>query len=151
MDVADWESQREVFQDAINTLGKIDYVFPIAGITEHKWLPNNPDPDGVFHEPNLSVIDVDIKGVLHSVALAVQHFRHERSEGRNVRAKSVSHSATGALYMPSIQESRRFDRRIRARYRMLIAACISHNSGLGMRVLCVSFPTSLYGGKAVSS
>ncbi|CAK7235176.1 hypothetical protein SBRCBS47491_009202 [Sporothrix bragantina] len=36
----DWDSQCLGFQEAIKQLGRIDYVFAVAGINEQPWLPN---------------------------------------------------------------------------------------------------------------
>lgn len=44
VDMTDWESQRKGFENAVAKFGgRIDYVYPIAGINERPWLPNKPD------------------------------------------------------------------------------------------------------------
>ncbi|CAA9963352.1 FabG Dehydrogenase [Pyrenophora teres f. maculata] len=81
-DTTSWEFQLSSFQQALKALGgRIDCVFPIAGISERKWLPlpsetNAMKPDE-FAKPNLSVIDVDLTAVLYTVSLAVQQFRRQ--------------------------------------------------------------------------
>lgn len=71
------------FQAALTAFdGRIDFVAPIAGIGEKKWLPTfeqmgQVGSDGAFTKPDLSVIDVDLTGVLYTVALAVQQFRRQ--------------------------------------------------------------------------
>jgi NAD(P)-dependent dehydrogenase (short-subunit alcohol dehydrogenase family) len=84
-DTASWDSQLAAFQAALQALGgRIDFVAPIAGIGEKKWLPTFEDistsssgPSAEFVRPNLSVIDVDLTGVLYTIALAIQQFRRQ--------------------------------------------------------------------------
>lgn len=81
--IASWDSQVSAFQTALKVLGgRIDFVAPIAGIGEKPWLPTfeqlcRVGPDGDFAKPNLSVIDVDLTGVLYTIALAVQQFHRQ--------------------------------------------------------------------------
>lgn len=84
-DTSSWDSQVAAFQTAINWRssggGRIDFVAPIAGIGERQWLPFPEVTSGenphTFAKPDLSVIDVDLTGVLYTVAIAVQHFRRQ--------------------------------------------------------------------------
>ncbi|RSL40969.1 hypothetical protein CEP53_013046 [Fusarium sp. AF-6] len=39
VNVADWESQVKGFTQAVSQFGRIDYVYPIAGIGENSWIP----------------------------------------------------------------------------------------------------------------
>jgi NAD(P)-dependent dehydrogenase (short-subunit alcohol dehydrogenase family) len=86
-DTSSWDSQVAAFRTAIDwrssESGRIDFVAPIAGIGERQWLPfpevsSREDPQ-TFTKPDISVIDVDLTGVLYTVALAVQHFRRQTS------------------------------------------------------------------------
>lgn len=56
-------------------------MFPIAGIGERKWLPFPSESREMaadqFEKPDLGVVDVDLTGVLYTVALAVQQFRRQ--------------------------------------------------------------------------
>jgi NAD(P)-dependent dehydrogenase (short-subunit alcohol dehydrogenase family) len=54
VDVADWEQQVRAFDAAIAAFGRIDYVYPIAGIGEKRWLPSTINPSG-WEKPDLSV------------------------------------------------------------------------------------------------
>jgi NAD(P)-dependent dehydrogenase (short-subunit alcohol dehydrogenase family) len=75
VDVAEWESQLRAFKTAVQAFsGRIDYVFPIAGIGERRSFPNKPKADD-FEKPDISVIEIDEIGVIYTVSLAVQHFR----------------------------------------------------------------------------
>jgi NAD(P)-dependent dehydrogenase (short-subunit alcohol dehydrogenase family) len=88
VDVSDWESQRKGFEVAIEELGRINYVFPIAGIPELSWLPNRPNATE-FEKPNLSVIDINLTGALYTSALAFQHFRRQQPSKYGYRGKST--------------------------------------------------------------
>jgi NAD(P)-dependent dehydrogenase (short-subunit alcohol dehydrogenase family) len=82
-DTTSWDSQLSAFQAALKVLGgRIDFVAPIAGIGEKKWLPSfeemgRREPGEDFVKPDLGVIDVDLTGVLYTIALAVQQFRRQ--------------------------------------------------------------------------
>ncbi|CAG8221545.1 unnamed protein product [Penicillium salamii] len=82
-DVTKWEEQVRLFQDAVafSETGKISHVIANAGI--HR-------PDDVFlysgdheepKEPDLSVIDVNIKGTLYTAKLAAHHFIRQNGAG----------------------------------------------------------------------
>lgn len=72
--------------------GRIDYVFPVAGIGEKAWLPFAEDEEGKgkdadFVKPNLQALEVDLTGVLYTVALAVQQFRRQEKDAQGWRGK----------------------------------------------------------------
>lgn len=101
VDASDWESQRKAFEEAIDKLGRINYVFAVAGIPESSWLPNRPNATA-FEKPNLSVWDVNGTGPLYTSALALQHFRRLEPGQNGYRGKSkLSCSAgTSSLFDP---------------------------------------------------
>ncbi|KAF9891527.1 hypothetical protein FE257_003994 [Aspergillus nanangensis] len=102
VDVADWESQRRGFEDAIDKLGRINYVFAVAGIPELSWLPNRPNATE-FEKPNLSVFDVNGTGPLYTSALAIQHFRRQKRDNHGYRGKIVAvASGCSFYYIPSL-------------------------------------------------
>ena len=104
MDVTDWNSQakasihpwlfppssgsdwQKVFSQVVHDFGRIDYVYPIAGIGERRWLPHDPNATG-FELPDLSVLDVDLKGLFYTVGLAIQQFRKQEPKN-GFRGKS---------------------------------------------------------------
>lgn len=86
VDAADWNSQVKAFSQAVADFGRIDYVYPIAGIGERRWIPNDPAASG-FERPDLSAIDVDLTGVLYTVGLAVQQFRRQEPGKHGFRGK----------------------------------------------------------------
>jgi NAD(P)-dependent dehydrogenase (short-subunit alcohol dehydrogenase family) len=87
VDAANWNSQAKAFSQAVAEFGRIDYVYPIAGIGERPWIPNDPNGTG-FVMPDLSAIDVDLTGVLYTVGLAVQQFRRQEPGQNGFRGKS---------------------------------------------------------------
>ena len=85
--VTDWDSQKNAFEKAVKQLGRIDYVFPIAGIGERKAIKNDPTATE-FEKPDLTVIDVDLNGVLYTIYLAIQQFRHQDKDETGYRGRS---------------------------------------------------------------
>ena len=76
------------FEKAIEVFdGRIDYVFPIAGIAERRSFPNRPNSTG-FEKPDLSVLEVDEVGVIYTAWLGVQHFRRREKNQYGFKGKS---------------------------------------------------------------
>lgn len=89
--VTDWDSQKAAFEKAIKELGgRIDYVFPIAGIGERKAIKNDPTATE-FEKPDLTVLDVDLNGVLYTTFLGIQQFRHQDKDNTGYRGRSASY------------------------------------------------------------
>ncbi|GAB7351599.1 hypothetical protein MBLNU459_g2220t1 [Dothideomycetes sp. NU459] len=86
VDVCSWESQLSAFKKAVKLAGRLDYVFPIAGIGEKQYIPNDPAAED-FAKPNLAVLDADLNGVLYTVALAIQQFRRQDKDADGFRGK----------------------------------------------------------------
>jgi len=102
VDVVNWNSQAKAFSQAVADFGRIDYVYPIAGIGERAWIPNDPGRSG-FEMPDLSVIDVDLTGVLYTVGLAVQQFRKQEPGKHGFRGKiGCVASICGIYCVPTI-------------------------------------------------
>lgn len=53
VNVADWDEQVRAFDKAIEAFGRIDYVYPIAGIGERPGVKNDPSTN--WQKPNLAV------------------------------------------------------------------------------------------------
>lgn len=107
VDVSNWESQRQTFSQAIEDLGRIDFVFPIAGIGENKsWMPND-DNLAEFSKPDLTVIDVNLNGVLYTSSLAIQQMRKQNKDGLGFRGKSTSSMMSGSQPEPRWRVCRR--------------------------------------------
>lgn len=54
VNASDWNQLVQAFDQAITAFGRIDLVYPIAGIGERKWLSNNPNSNS-WEKPDLSV------------------------------------------------------------------------------------------------
>lgn len=67
-DVNDWKSQCHLFEHAFQTFGSIDYVCANAGIPERgPWIFEDIlDSSGELQEPDLRIIDINLKGVILS-------------------------------------------------------------------------------------
>lgn len=87
MDVASWDSQLEGFKSVVADARRIDWVFPVAGVTERSWIRNDPHSRD-FIKPDLTTLDVDLYGVLHTASLAIQQFRRQERDRDGVRGKS---------------------------------------------------------------
>jgi len=110
-DTSSWDSQVAAFRRAIywraSGGGRVDLVAPIAGIGERQWIPF-PDASSAekaqeFTKPDLTCLDVDLTGVLYTVALAVQHFRRQtRSEDGLLGRIALVASVCGLYCVPSL-------------------------------------------------
>jgi hypothetical protein len=95
VNVADWDSQRLAFEKCLGVFnGRLDYVFPIAGIGERRSFPNRPNSSG-FEKPDLSVIEVDEIGVIYTAWLGVQHFRRQKKNPYGWKGKSMCMESMG--------------------------------------------------------
>jgi NAD(P)-dependent dehydrogenase (short-subunit alcohol dehydrogenase family) len=84
---ANWDSQANAFSQAVAEFGRIDYVYPVAGIGERRWLPPNGDATG-FQKPDLGCIEIDLTGLLYTISLAVQQFRRQEVGLNGFKGKS---------------------------------------------------------------
>lgn len=91
VDVSDWDSQKAAFKQALEKFGRIDYVLPIAGVGENRWTPTvaETEASNEFGRPNLSVIDINVTGILYTVSLAVQQFRRQTPNVHGFRGKGI--------------------------------------------------------------
>lgn len=94
VDVADWDSQKTAFKQAVEKFGRIDYVLPIAGVGENRWTPTAAETlsSDEFGKPNLAVIDINVSGMLYTVSLAVQQFRRQSLNAHGFRGKGIYHA-----------------------------------------------------------
>ncbi len=86
IDVADWESQKKGFEAGVKAFERINYVFPVAGITERPWIPFKPSAEA-FVKPDMAVLDVNATGALYTCALAIQHFQGQTPDKSGYRGK----------------------------------------------------------------
>ena len=110
-DTTSWEAQLAAFQEAIDWRasdgGRINFVAPVAGIGERQWIPfpevTTASDSWDFTKPDLSILNVDLTGVLYTMALAVQHFRRQkRSEDGLLGRIGIVASVCGLYCVPSL-------------------------------------------------
>jgi NAD(P)-dependent dehydrogenase (short-subunit alcohol dehydrogenase family) len=93
-DVSNWDDLTSAFAKALNTFDRIDYVFPVAGITERQVVPKPSEQKDVrkegFVKPDLTVIDVNLNAMINLILIAIQAFRGQevRQELGGMRGKS---------------------------------------------------------------
>lgn len=94
-DVREWQALRAVF-DAV---GRVDYVFANAGITESDgvdFFADSMDDAGKLAEPEWkSIFEVNVFGVLNTVKLAVSSMRKHK-----VAAGSIVITTSATAYAP---------------------------------------------------
>lgn len=86
--VTDWDSQVAAFQKAVDEFGRIDYVYPIAGVGERKTVKNDPKATKGFEKPDLTTLDVDLTGVLFTAYLGIQQMRRQEKDESGFRGRS---------------------------------------------------------------
>ncbi|KAF2104184.1 glucose 1-dehydrogenase [Rhizodiscina lignyota] len=101
VDAADWDSQVQAFDKAVTEFGRIDYVLPVAGIGERRWLKK--DQTEKWTKPDLTVIDVNLTGLIYTVALAIQQFRRQEPNDFGFRGKIMAVASVCGFYaIPTI-------------------------------------------------
>ncbi|KAJ4389503.1 hypothetical protein N0V93_006973 [Gnomoniopsis smithogilvyi] len=101
VDVSNWESQRQAFTKAVEDLGRIDLVFPIAGIGENRsWLPKDPHSTE-FTKPDLTIIDVNLTGFLYTSSIAIQQMRKQAVDEYGFRGKILAAASICGFYCAS--------------------------------------------------
>lgn len=104
-DVTSWDSLYQAFKSTTEAFGnRIDYVFANAGISQMTDMrQNNPShfatnstlvEDLATSPPNLSVINVNLTGVLYTVYLALAYFRRQEPDVDGWRGKIIATGST---------------------------------------------------------
>jgi len=102
LNAADWDSQVSVFEKVVKDFGRVDYVYPIAGIGERVSIPNDPQAKG-FVKPDLGVLDVDLYGLIYTASLAIQQMRRQDKDEQGFRGKiAVVASVCGFYCVPTL-------------------------------------------------
>lgn len=80
-----------MFKLAKSKHGRIDHVFANAGISGRTtYLDEQLDENGDLLEPNHAVFDINLKGVVNTVALAIHHLKKQDKGGSIVLTASAS-------------------------------------------------------------
>lgn len=91
-DVAAWADQVALFKKTKETYGRIDHVFANAGIGPRaNYLATEVDENGDLKEPTHALLDISLKGVMHTATLAIYHMRQQPAGGSIV----INGSSTG--------------------------------------------------------
>lgn len=89
--VSSWTDLSSLFKLAKTKHGRVDHVFANAGISGRTtFLEEALDENGDLLEPNHLVFDVNLKGVVNTVALAIHYLRRQESGGSIVLTASAS-------------------------------------------------------------
>lgn len=81
-DVTSWTELSALFKKAKALHGRIDHVFANAGIpTRTTYTEDAVDENGDLLEPSHRVVDVDLRAVINTTALAVFYMKPERQQG----------------------------------------------------------------------
>lgn len=95
-DVLDWESQLNVFETAVKTWGRVDFVAANAGLPEQ--VPLFTETGDVPKKPSTIVLDVDLKAVVYSTNLALFYMRRNGGRGGKI---VVTASQAGIYGLPT--------------------------------------------------
>lgn len=91
-DVTSREAQRAAFQHAVQVFqNQIDFVAPVAELEKGVGVPSPNEceamKEGEFEEPDLTVMDVDLRRVIYTIALVVQEFWRQEKDSEGWRGK----------------------------------------------------------------
>ncbi|KAK5077280.1 hypothetical protein LTS08_008578 [Lithohypha guttulata] len=90
-DVTSWANLSALFKLAKSKHNKIDGVFANAGISGRTtYLDEKLDENGDLLEPTHLVLDINLKAVVNTVALAIHYMRRQDSGGSIVLTASAS-------------------------------------------------------------
>ncbi|KAF6797602.1 short-chain dehydrogenase [Colletotrichum musicola] len=91
-DVTVWADQVALFKKAVAIHGRVDHVFANAGLGPRTdYLSMELDENGDLKEPSHALLDVSLKGVMHTATLAMHHMRKQAEGGSIV----INGSTTG--------------------------------------------------------
>ncbi|KAH7166846.1 hypothetical protein DER46DRAFT_699193 [Fusarium sp. MPI-SDFR-AT-0072] len=96
-----WDQNKALFSQCIQNFGKIDIVIANAGIMESQSLFDieNVDEQGELRESTegFRVIDVNLKGTINTLRLALHHMRHNQPPD-GLRGSVVLITSTSAYF-----------------------------------------------------
>lgn len=103
-DITDWASLRTLFSAGIEAFGRLDLVAANAGINEFgdQYFHVSHDEKGCLLEPDWRVLDVNVKGTMNTVFLAI----HNLAEGGSIVITSSLTGYQSANKMPVYSSSK---------------------------------------------
>ncbi|KAK7534703.1 putative oxidoreductase,short chain dehydrogenase [Phyllosticta citribraziliensis] len=91
LDVTSWESLSAAFKEVLKQHGRVDHVFANAGVgPKTNLLEDNVDENGDLLEPSHHVLDINLKSVMNTTALACHHLKKSPQGGSVVLIGSAS-------------------------------------------------------------
>ncbi|KAF4341805.1 short-chain dehydrogenase reductase SDR [Fusarium beomiforme] len=97
-----WDEMKLLFSKCIQRFGKIDIVVANAGIMESQSLfdVDNVDEQGQLRESTegFRVIDVNLKGTINTLRLALHHMRHNQPTSGGLRGSVVLVTSTSGYF-----------------------------------------------------
>ncbi|GJC81487.1 (-)-trans-carveol dehydrogenase [Colletotrichum tofieldiae] len=101
-DVTVWADQVALFKETKKIHGRIDHVFANAGVGPRaNYLSTEVDEKGDLIEPTHALLDVSLKGVMHTATLAIYHMRQQAEGGSIV----INGSSTGLQRLRAVDYS----------------------------------------------
>lgn len=124
LNVTSWTALSDIFEKAFLQHGRIDHVFANAGIRLRTLRTQSPplthptlgipprttlledklDDNGKLQEPDYTVIEVNLKSVLNTTALALHYMRKQQPPGGSIvltaSASSPSTSPPSSSHLP---------------------------------------------------
>jgi NAD(P)-dependent dehydrogenase (short-subunit alcohol dehydrogenase family) len=99
--VAIWADLLAAFDLALATFGAVDILVANAGVGGSKadFFQDEFDGEGRLKEPPTEVLDVNLKGVLMSVKIAIHEFKKSGKGGRIVMTASTA-GLMGEMHLP---------------------------------------------------
>lgn len=89
--VTTWKDLSDLFKLAKSKHGRIDHVFANAGISGRTtYLDEKLDENGDLLEPNHLVLEINLKAVANTCALAIHYLRRQEQGGSIVLTASAS-------------------------------------------------------------
>ncbi|KAE9570150.1 Short-chain dehydrogenase/reductase ATR7 [Colletotrichum fructicola] len=101
-DVTLWADQIALFKKTKEVYGRVDHVFANAGMGPNaNYLSTEVDENGDLKEPSHALLDVSLKGVMHTATIAIFHMRQQAEGGSIV----INGSTTGLQRLRAVDYS----------------------------------------------
>ncbi|KAI1074468.1 hypothetical protein F5B20DRAFT_563385 [Whalleya microplaca] len=99
-DTRSWTDLREAFQNCVSEFGRIDIAIANAGVSEeYDYFEDRVDESGELLEPGFGVADVNFRGVVNFIKLAVSQMRKQRKAG-DMSGGSIVITSSATAYAP---------------------------------------------------
>ena len=90
-DVTQWGTILATFEVAVKAFGRIDILIANAGVSELvDMFQDELDEGGLLKEPRYPALEINLRGVLHCVKIAVHYFKKQGTGGRIVMTASTA-------------------------------------------------------------